>query len=264
MSRSPNPPGIPEPAEGTTTAEAGAAGAHHPAAPPVREPRSRGRDALAALGVLALLAFLGLPLGVIWVTATPRVELVRVPGGWGLTQENPEQYMAADGVFALIGLAAGVIAGVMVWVLLPRRRGPWVLTGLVLGSIACQLVAWWFGRMGRDGYLASMEQAQVGWHYWRWPELKMVDFNPAAAVESLADGRITEGMGHLALGVLATMAFTAAFVYTVCAGWSRFADLRADGPGSDVAYHTETLPGSETPPQVSKPADYPRSGAETH
>lgn len=203
-----------------------------PPPPPLRarapkEPATTGRDILAALGVVVGMAALGLLYGTLWALLTPRVEMVHVEGGWTLTEENPEQYMAADGVFTLIGLGLGVAAGLVVWLQLKQRRGGWVLTGLVLGGIACQTVAWRFGRIGRESYLDTMDQAGIGWHLWRAPELLMVDFNPATAVQSLGDGGGLSGMfSHLSLGVLATTALAAAFVYTVAAGWSKYPGLR--------------------------------------
>jgi hypothetical protein len=213
-------------------------GAPLPTEPPQSTPavRSRGRDAWCALGVAMVLALLGLPMGAIWALTVPRVELVHVDGGWAFTEENPEQYMAADGVFALMGLGLGIVAGAVVWFVLRRRRGPLVLTGLVAGAIACQTVAWRFGRIGRDAYQASLDTVPIGWHVWRAPELLMVDFAPFGtgepgkvdtAWEALLAGDLPGMMSHLALGVLATMAFAAAFTYTVCAGWSKFASLRS-------------------------------------
>ena len=185
-----------------------------------------GRELLVGLGVLVFMAIMGLPLGALWSVVTPRVELVHVPGGWAFTEENPEQYMAADGIFTIGGLVLGVVAAVIVWLTLRRWRGPILLAGLVLGAIACQTAAWQFGRIGRDAYQASLDSVPIGWRIRRVPELLMIDFDPSAAIDSLAAGHLADAAGHLALGVLATMAFGAAFTYTVCAGWSKHAGLR--------------------------------------
>lgn len=190
--------------------------------------------------VVAVLALLGFPLGALWSWLTPQVELVRVPGGFGLSQENPEQYMAADGVFALLGLSVGVMAALAVWFAAPARRGPWLMSGLVVGSIACQFVASSFGKIGRDAYLASLEAVPVGWHVWRVPELKMVSFDLGEAWRNLAAGDVVGMMSHLSLGVMVTMAFAAAFVYTMCAGWSRHPRLRAsESAGPEPISHDE-------------------------
>lgn len=187
---------------------------------------TRQRDLRYALGLCGFLAVMGLPLGILWALLVPRVELVHVQGGWAFTEENPEQYMAADGVFSLLGFAVGIAVAITVWIALRRRRGPLLLLGLVMGSILCQTVAWRFGRMGRDTYQATLDSVPVGWHVRRAPELLMVDFNPFKAFASLLNGDVSGMFSHLALGVLATMAFTAAFTYTMCAGWSKMVTLR--------------------------------------
>ncbi|MGH8876221.1 MAG: hypothetical protein ACRD0P_02590 [Stackebrandtia sp.] len=197
----------------------------------------RRRDLLAAGGIAGILAVLGFPLGALWNILAPRVEMVRVDGGWGFAEENPEQYMGDDGVFALLGIGCGIAVAVAVWIALRSRRGPLMLTGLVLGSILCQTIAWRFGRFGRDDYLNSLDSVQVGWHTWRAPDLLMVDFHPFGsgepgkidtAWEALSHGDLAGMWDHLTLGVLATMGFTVAFTYTVCAGWSKYASLRAE------------------------------------
>lgn len=203
----------------------------------------RRRDLLAATGIVALLTVLGFPLGALWNLLAPRVEMVRVDGGWAFTEENPEQYMGDDGVFALLGLGAGITVALVLWLGWRSRRGPLMLTGLVLGSILCQTVAWRFGRFGRDDYLNSLDSVRVGWHTWRAPDLLMVDFHPFGtgepgkidtAWEAMVRGDLAGMWDHLSLGVLATMGFAAAFIYTVCAGWSKYASLRAERlPGED-------------------------------
>lgn len=203
----------------------------------------RRRDLLAAGAVVLLLTALGFPLGALWGLLAPRVEMVRVEGGWAFTEENPEQYMGGDGVFALLGLAAGIVVALGLYLGWRSRRGPLLLTGMVLGSILCQTAAWRFGRLGREEYVASLDAVRVGWHTWRVPELLMVDFHPFGngepgtidtAWEALVNGDLSGMWDHLSLGVLASMGFAVAFVYTVCAGWSKYASLRAERlPGED-------------------------------
>ena len=201
--------------------------------PPPRVPTTREDLRAAGLVVLAL-ALLGLPLGVLWRVLTPRVEMLRVDGGFVLTQENPEQYMAADGVFMLLTGGAGIIAAVVVWFALRGRRGTLVLAGLAIGSIASTVVAWRFGRIGRDEYQASIvdDEAlyQVGWRVWRAPELLMTDFDVTDAFASLGSGDVAGMWSHLSLGVLAAMGVVAVTIYTMCAAWSRFTSLRGPDP----------------------------------
>src|SRR5699024_5837086 len=139
--------------------------------------------------------------GIVWQFSTPRVKLIHVEGGWGLAEENPEQYMAADGVFSLLGISAGSIVAVIAWVALRRYRGPLALTGLVVGSVLCQTVAWRFGRIGREEYQAALDSVPVGWSVWRAPDLLMTDFNIVEAGRGLAARDFTAMMDHLSLGV---------------------------------------------------------------
>jgi len=243
VSQSPHTPDAP----GQAPVDASAATYSMPPAAGFEPPRTTGADLRAAGLVVAVLAFLGLPLGALWGWLTPKVELVRVAAGFGLAKENPEEYMAADGVFALLGFGAGVAAAIMVWALLSARRGPWLLSGLVVGSIGCQVIAWQFGKIGRDAYLATLDQIPVGWHVWRAPELKMVSFDVGAAFEKLAAGDVTGMFANLSIGVLATMAFAAAFIYTVCAGWSRYPRLRAAEESIDEPVETPPISHDTTP-----------------
>lgn len=219
------------------------------------EPRRRATPAahlLRVLSVTGMLVVLGFPLGIVWQFSTPRVKLLHVEGGWGLAEENPEQYMAADGLFALIGIGVGIVVAIVVWATMRRNRGPLMLTGLVVGSILCQTVAWRFGRIGRDEYQAALDTVPVGWSVWRAPELLMTDFNIVEAGNSLLAGDFVGMMSHLSLGVLATMALAAAFTYTICAGWSRWPSLM---PESHRA--PQPVPQAQPPTGQAKAEDSP-------
>ncbi|HZE38495.1 MAG TPA: DUF2567 domain-containing protein [Stackebrandtia sp.] len=235
----------------------GVAEASSESAPTPRGGSERGRDAVAGLVVLVALAILSLPLGALWRVLAPRVEMIRVDGGWALREESPEQYIGDDGLFALMGVGAGILAALLVWFLVRRHRGPFLLTGLALGGIACQTLAWRFGRMGREDFVAGLDHVKPGWRVWRVPDLLMVDFNPANAWHSAIGGDLGGAMNHLSLGVLATMAFAAAFTYTVCSGWSKSPSLRG-GDEDDLDPSPRNTPQSEASGQL------PSLGAETH
>ncbi|MGH4025274.1 MAG: DUF2567 domain-containing protein [Pseudonocardiaceae bacterium] len=113
-------------------------------------------DLLPALGVLCVVAVLGLPLGWLWSRLAP-VEIasvVAVPGTGelGLAPMLGQSEHRFDGMatFVLFGLAAGVLTGVALW-LVRSLRGPVVLVGAVLGSLAA---AWFAMRIGL--WLAGM------------------------------------------------------------------------------------------------------------
>ena len=107
-------------------------------------PRS---DLLGAAGTLSAVALLGLPLAWLWSRLAPP-QLSIVQADRTLAPLPPESLHRFDdlAVFLLLGVAAGVLCGVAVW-LLRQRRGPLVLLGLVTGSL---LAAWLAMRVGLE------------------------------------------------------------------------------------------------------------------
>lgn len=195
-----------------------------------RSQRTLGRDLLGA-GVLAvILTALGFPFAMLWQVVTPRVEFVVLEGGWASIEPYPEAYVEADLVFAGIGLALGITAAVVAWTTMRERRGPLLLLGLVIGSIACQVVAWKIGAHEWDRFWEAVRRAPAGSHMWRPPSVLFVELDPAAAWAALKVGEVTTALESLRLGALAVMALAATFTYTVCAGWSRRPGLRTDAP----------------------------------
>ncbi|TVT16736.1 DUF2567 domain-containing protein [Amycolatopsis rhizosphaerae] len=109
-----------------------------------RLPRPRPKvivkaDLLPAVSVLSLAGLLGVPLGWLWSRLAP-AERVRVYPGGQLVPLQLESWHRFDdlAIFAMLGLAAGVVTGVAVW-LMRSRRGPVVLTAAVGGAL---LAAW--------------------------------------------------------------------------------------------------------------------------
>ncbi|WP_112133876.1 DUF2567 domain-containing protein [Glycomyces dulcitolivorans] len=195
-----------------------------------RSQRTVGRDLLAA-GVLAvILTALGFPFAMLWQIVTPRVEFIVVDGGWVAVETYPEGYIEGDLMFAGIGLALGIVAAVLAWSAMRERRGPILLLGLVIGSIACQVVAWKIGAHEWQQFWDAVERAPAGVHMWRPPSVLFVELDPAAAWDALRVGEFTAALDSLQLGALAVMALAATFTYTVCAGWSRRPSLRTDAP----------------------------------
>jgi hypothetical protein len=102
-------------------------------------------DLAPALGVLGVVAVLGLPLGALWSWLAPTEFVVRspraaTPGGVLPFVGQTEHRFDDMAIFVLLGLAAGVLAGAALW-LIRRWRGPLMLVAAVLGS----LVAGWLG-----------------------------------------------------------------------------------------------------------------------
>lgn len=120
-----------------------------------------------SIGVAALSsAALGVLLGLLWVRLAPRVELF-VSAGKGYPQGfQPEGYMTADGVAALLCTAAGLVAGAAIAVVVRRRadvadpRWAYVALGLgvvlgLIGAASLWLTGALLGSTDYEGQLAS-------------------------------------------------------------------------------------------------------------
>jgi len=91
-----------------------------------------------AVGMMSAAA-LGVLLGLLWVRLAPRVELF-VSGGKGYPQGfQPEGYMTADGLAALLCAGAGIVVGIAVTLVVRRRvdaEDPrWAYLALALGVL---------------------------------------------------------------------------------------------------------------------------------
>ncbi|WP_436970738.1 DUF2567 domain-containing protein [Micromonospora rifamycinica] len=198
------------------------AGSYLPWPPPsagLAQPADRRpRRTLAVAGALVLgLAALGGPLGLLWAALAPDTPVRKTAEGAVYAQPQPEQPIAADGWFSLLGLGFGVLAAIAVWTLLRRRRGPVDLAALTVGALGAALVAWQLGRrIGLDGYQRLLVSAPAG--------------TPFDKPADLRAGGIERVLGVLPVpyGNLLLPAFAAAVTYTLLAGWSRWPSLRPE------------------------------------
>lgn len=162
-------------------------------------------DLLPALGVLCVVAALGLPLGWLWSRLAPP-ELVMIsphaatPGAVLPLAGQSEHRFDGMATFLVLGIAAGVLTGAALW-LLRRRRGPVVLVAAVLGSL---LSAWLAMRTG--AWLAAA----------RYPDLASTGqaFPRAPALESS--------------WVVIGQPFGTAIAYSVTTAWNGADDLGRD------------------------------------
>ncbi|MFC0003266.1 DUF2567 domain-containing protein [Micromonospora siamensis] len=184
---------------------------------PAPEPGARRRAVLAGLAAFAALTVLGLPLGLLWAALAPDIPVVKTPEGAVYAQPQPEQPIAADGWFSLLGLGFGVLAGVALWFVLRRRRGPGSLLGGTAGALAAALVAWQVGRrIGLSTYQRLLETAPPGRAFTKPADLR------AGGVDWF-HGVLPYPHGNLLLP-----AFGVAVTYTLLAGWSRWPSLRPE------------------------------------
>lgn len=218
----------------------------------LRVPGGRRAPLLRAALLTVLLTALGAPLGLLWYALAPAVPVRVTAEGQALVSAQPEQFVAADGWFAILGAAFGALAAAAAWGLARRHRGPAQLVAVVLGAGAAGLVAWGVGaQLGQAGSAERAREAAVGARLHRPPELRATEVTWVAGVLPVPRG-----------GVLAP-ALGAATCYTLLAGWSRFPGLRGHeddeeesgdppwpdaGPVSSAADGAPTYPAAAAPP----------------
>ena len=214
-------------------------------APPRPQRRPLRRTALVTLAVTAALAVAGAPLGLLWSWLAPSVPVINAGrNGIVVNDPSPEEYIAADGWFTLIGFTFGLLAAVVVWLVLRRDRGPGLLLGVTLGGLACALVMWEVGRLvGLGAWNDWQDTSAAGQTYDRPPDLQ-------------------------AHGALLVVAFAAVIVTTLLAGWSNDPDLELPGarPGYGHDLTDQVSSGSPAGPDPTAapappapwPADPPR------
>ncbi|WP_027659162.1 DUF2567 domain-containing protein [Salinispora fenicalii] len=196
--------------------------------------------AAGALGVMIL----GVPLGLLWATLAPDTPVVQTASGAVYGESQPEQPIAADGWFSLLGLGFGVLVAVGLWFLLRRSRGPIGLAAAVLGSLGAALVAWQVGqRVGLATFEHLLATAAEGQTFGQPAQLR-------------AGGVDWWGPLPVPYGNVLLPAFGAAVGYTLLAGWSRWPSLRPEstpdwpsGPGvSWVSGEPPTPSAAPEPP----------------
>jgi hypothetical protein len=164
---------------------------------------------LWALTWAAVPVVLGVPLAFLWVALGPHVDVVMTaPGQPGLVDYNTEAFVAGDGRFGLITAVTGIVVGVTAW-LLGKGRGPLVVLGLALGSLAGAWITWKLGtHQGEDEFKHLIATAKAGEGF-------------------------SQNMRLRATGLVYLEALVAVSVYVGCAAWSRYPDLApTEQPGA--------------------------------
>jgi hypothetical protein len=208
-----------------------------PADPAGPQRRSVGRTAATAAAVALGTAALGLPYALIWALVAPDIPLVKVDGVDLLpeigpnvvpTQPEPEQFVAGDGWFAVLGAVFGVVAAAGAWRFARRARGPVALVALTVGAVGAGMLAAWLGqRIGLDDYRQALAAAPTGARLSHPPRLSVDDL-------------------PLPFGVPLVAGLAAAVTYTLLASWSRHPSLR---PGRETpgAHPADMHPGEAWP-----------------
>ncbi|SRR6266487_1938330 len=124
----------------------------HPYQPdgvPSRASRGEATTAslVATLGILAGSALVGGAGGYAWSRLAPRVAYVVIGGGSAdVVNAETTAFIVGDAWYCLIGLAGGLIIGVLGYLLAVRRHGPAPMVGILAGSIAAGYAARWIGQ----------------------------------------------------------------------------------------------------------------------
>jgi hypothetical protein len=175
---------------------------------------------VAATVVAVIVSALGLAVGWLWAEVSPRLPIIKVDGGFIYGEAEPEQPIAADGWFAILGAGVGLLIALLAWFLLRRYRGTAMVLGLTIGSLIAACLAWWVGyKIGMAQFDAVRNTAAVGSRLGAPLRLRLTDLNQ------------NRPWPPAPTGVAAIQALVVAFVYTVLAGFSAQPDLReADQP----------------------------------
>jgi hypothetical protein len=183
-------------------------------APPPRRLRS---SIMAALAVGVVVAVLGAGVGWLWSEVAPRVAVIKADQGFYYADSEPEQAVAADGWFLILGAIVGIIVAALAWYLLRRYRGPAILVGLTIGSLAAAVLAWWVGtKIGTAQFDQVRNTVAVG---------TRVNAPLGLRITGL---KMDNLWTSLPTGVVAVQALIAAAVYTLFSGFSGYSDLRGD------------------------------------
>jgi hypothetical protein len=207
-----------------------------------RPERPIRRSLTVAALVLVVLTVAGGPLGVLWHFLAPTVPVINAGDGRVVVNDpSPEEYIASDGWFSLLCLAFGVLVAIAAWMVLRRDRGPWLLAGVILGTLAAPVVAWQAGRLiGLGAYQDWKTASAAGATYDAPPDVH-------------------------AYGALLVAAFAAAIVLTLMAGWSNDPDLDAPGAkpgyGNDLAHADFSSGWPVVPDRTVEPAPPARGPA---
>lgn len=119
-------------------------------------------DLLPAICVLGTISVFALPIGWIWARLAPGQNKVVQEGG-KLIAVGGESYHRLDDLmlFVVLGLGAGLLTGIAVW-LLRQRRGPVIMLAATLGSALAAYLAQKTGVGSAADHFAISATPQVG------------------------------------------------------------------------------------------------------
>lgn len=98
------------------------------------------RDLRTAGLVVVGCLLLGAPAGLLWSALAPRLTVELGPDGPTSLGPTGKAFIGGDGTFLLVVLGAGLVTGLLAW-LLARGSGPWTVLALVVGGLVAAKVA---------------------------------------------------------------------------------------------------------------------------
>jgi hypothetical protein len=119
------------------------------------------RDLSAAMIVVLASLPLGALMGLVWERVAPKAHWMVQGGGAVLGELEQSDFVAADGWFAVLGAAAGLLCGTIAFVLF-RTRPRMLPIGLAAGGILGSLIAWQVGQALGPGPIDSHRAAPDG------------------------------------------------------------------------------------------------------
>lgn len=123
-----------------------------PAAPRATARPGTVADLRVAAAITIGLAALGAVLGVVWSAwAGPQQRAYVISPGALYPFDEVETRAGADARFFVIVASVGILAGLLGWLLRPANRGPLVLLGLCLGTLAGAALTAWVGHLTGGG-----------------------------------------------------------------------------------------------------------------
>ncbi len=219
-------------------------------------------NASVKAGLVAVsVAASGVLLGIVWYLVTPPLPLIKVEGDrLAYVGPEPEQPVAADGWFTILGFAFGVLAAVLVWVLVRRARGPLQLIALTLGAAGAGYIAFLVGTNINTTFEERRAAAAVNETIERPAELSASNMRVCLP---FVDRCVSVRGGDLLVPALGSVVG-----YSLLAGWSSWPSLRREEEEAEQAQRLSSEMGlgqagtdSPEPPAPPGPERSPWQGA---
>ena len=108
----------------------------------------------------------GLIGGLVWVAVAPRATYVVIGhGSADVINAETTAFIAGDAVYCIIGVAGGLLIGLVGYLIGVRRYGPLPMVGVLGGSIAAGIVTRWVGEhSGLTAFNHQLLTSALGTH----------------------------------------------------------------------------------------------------